>query len=174
MHAKMKRPIYCLASATISGLYGHPNNPLFVCITSLLQPAHRKNCSAVALSYQTWSAACALKTRLQNSSKYKNYFYYFFAITARSGDSSVGIAIGYGLDTGGTGIRSPTVVGEFYLLHSVQISSGPHLASYTMGTGHCFPGVKRQCGKLSPHLHLVPKFRMRGAIHPSLQYAFMA
>jgi hypothetical protein len=33
---------------------------------------------------------------------------------------------------------------EFFLFHSVQTSSGAHPASYPMGTGGSFPGVKRQ------------------------------
>jgi hypothetical protein len=48
----------------------------------------------------------------------------------RGRDSSVGIAIGYGLD--GPGIDSSPV----------QTGTGAHPASYTIGTGS-FPGVKR-------------------------------
>jgi hypothetical protein len=45
--------------------------------------------------------------------------------------------------------------------HRVQIGSGAHAASYTMGTGGSSPG--RQSGRgvtLTTHLHLVPRSRM--------------
>jgi hypothetical protein len=53
------------------------------------------------------------------------------------GDSSVGIATGYGLD--GPGIESRW--GARFFAH-VQTGPGAHPASCTMGTGS-FPGVKR-------------------------------
>jgi hypothetical protein len=43
-----------------------------------------------------------------------------------------------------------------------------------MGTRDSFSGVKRLGVKLTTHLHLVPKSRMRGAILALPQYAFMA
>jgi hypothetical protein len=57
----------------------------------------------------------------------------------RSRDSAVGIATGYGLDDRGVGDRVP--VGSLH--HVVQTGSGAHPASYTMGTGDSFSGVKR-------------------------------
>jgi hypothetical protein len=39
---------------------------------------------------------------------------------------------------------------EFSLLHVVQTGSGAHPASYSMGTGGSFPGVKRQ-GREADH-----------------------
>jgi hypothetical protein len=58
----------------------------------------------------------------------------------RSQDSSVGIATVLGLDG-----RCSISVGarNSSLLHSVQIGSEAHPASYKMGTGGCFPGKKR-------------------------------
>jgi hypothetical protein len=50
---------------------------------------------------------------------------------------------------------------HFSLHHRVQTVSGSHEASYTMGTGVSFPGVKRQNMKLTTHLHLVPRLRLR-------------
>jgi hypothetical protein len=52
------------------------------------------------------------------------------------------IATGYGLDDRGSGIRFLTWAGNFSLLHRVQTGSGAHTASYPMGTGGTFPGVK--------------------------------
>jgi hypothetical protein len=45
-----------------------------------------------------------------------------------------------------------------------------------MGTGGSFPGGKAAgtWGKLTTHLHLVPRSRMRGATPPLPQYVFMA
>jgi hypothetical protein len=59
-----------------------------------------------------------------------------------SRDSSVGIALGYGLDDRGSRVRFPARSGNFYLHHRVQNGSGAHSASYPMGTRGSFPGVK--------------------------------
>jgi hypothetical protein len=59
-----------------------------------------------------------------------------------SRDSSVCIAIGYGLNGRGSGIPFPAGAGNFSLHHSVQTGSGAHPASYLMCTGGCFPGSK--------------------------------
>jgi hypothetical protein len=61
---------------------------------------------------------------------------------ARSHDSSVGIALGYGLDDRGSRFRFPAGAGNFSLHHRVHNGSGAHLASYPMGTGGSFPGGK--------------------------------
>jgi hypothetical protein len=55
-------------------------------------------------------------------------------------DSSVGIALGYGLDDRGSRVRLPAGAGNFSLHHRVQNGSGAHQASYPMGTRGSFPG----------------------------------
>jgi hypothetical protein len=59
----------------------------------------------------------------------------------------------------------------FSLCHRVQSDSGAHAGSYPMGTGGFFPGSKAAGGgvKLTTHLQLVPRLRMRGAI-PTLTH----
>jgi hypothetical protein len=59
-----------------------------------------------------------------------------------SHDSSVGIALGYGLDDRGSRFRFPVGAGNFSLHHRVQNGSGAHQASYPMGTRGSFPGDK--------------------------------
>jgi hypothetical protein len=56
--------------------------------------------------------------------------------------SSVGIALGYGLDYRGSRVRFPAGVGNFSLHHRVQNGSGAHPASYPMGARDSFPGDK--------------------------------
>jgi hypothetical protein len=58
----------------------------------------------------------------------------------KSRDSSVGIALGYGLDCRGCRVRFPAEVGNFSLHHRVQNGSGAHPASYPMGTMGSFSG----------------------------------
>jgi hypothetical protein len=58
-------------------------------------------------------------------------------------DSSVNIALGYGLDDRGSRFRFPAGAGNFSLRHRVQNGSRAHPASYPMGTRGSFPGVKR-------------------------------
>jgi hypothetical protein len=56
-----------------------------------------------------------------------------FAGSYGSRDSSVGIALGYGLDNRGSGVRFPAVAGNFSLHHRVQNGSGAQPAFYSMG-----------------------------------------
>jgi hypothetical protein len=57
-------------------------------------------------------------------------------------DSSVSIALGYGLDERGSRVRFPAGAGDSSLHHGVQNGSGAHPASYPMGTRGSFPGGK--------------------------------
>jgi hypothetical protein len=57
-------------------------------------------------------------------------------------DSSVGIALGYGLDDRGSKVRFPAGAGNFSLYHRVQNVSGAYPASYPMSTRVSFPGGK--------------------------------
>jgi hypothetical protein len=59
-----------------------------------------------------------------------------------SRDSSVGIALGYGLDDRGCRVRFPAGSGNFSLHHRVQKGSGARPASYPMGTRGSFPEGK--------------------------------
>jgi hypothetical protein len=60
----------------------------------------------------------------------------------KSRDSSVGIALGYGLDDLGSRVRFPAGAGNFFLHHRVQNGSGAHPDSYPMGTRGSFPEGK--------------------------------
>jgi hypothetical protein len=57
-------------------------------------------------------------------------------------DSSVGIALGYGMDDRGSMVRFPAGAGNFSLHHCVQNGSGTHSATYTMGNRVSFTGGK--------------------------------
>jgi hypothetical protein len=60
----------------------------------------------------------------------------------KGSDSSVGIALGYGLEDRGSKDRFPAGVGNFSLHHRVQNGSGAHPASYPIGTRGSFLGGK--------------------------------
>jgi hypothetical protein len=60
----------------------------------------------------------------------------------KSRDSSVGIALGYGLDDRGSRVRFPAGAGNFSLHHRVHNDSGAHPDSYPMGTRGSFSGGK--------------------------------
>jgi hypothetical protein len=68
--------------------------------------------------------------------------FYSSLVTKKSRDSSVGIALGYGLDDRGSGVRFPAGAGNFSLHHRVKNGSGAYPASYPMGTRGFFPGGK--------------------------------
>jgi hypothetical protein len=85
----------------------------------------------------------------------------------QSRDSSVGIALGYGLDDRGSRFRFPAGAGNFSLHHRVQNGSGAHPASYPIGRRGSFPGSKAAGAWSWP---LIPIYcrrqRMSGAIPP--------
>jgi hypothetical protein len=74
-------------------------------------------------------------------------------------DSSVGIALGYGLDDRGSSVRFPAGAENFSLHHRVQNGSGAHPASYPMGTGALSLGAKRPGLKLT-----TPPIRLHGVV----------
>jgi hypothetical protein len=59
-----------------------------------------------------------------------------------SREGSVGIALGYGLDDGGSRVRFPAGAGNSFLHHRFQNGCEAHPASYPMGTRGYFPGGK--------------------------------
>jgi hypothetical protein len=60
----------------------------------------------------------------------------------KSRDSSVGIALGYGLNDRDSMVRFPAGAGNFSLHHRVPNGSGSHPSSYPMGARGYFPGGK--------------------------------
>jgi len=89
-----------------------------------------------------------------------------FTYVMKSRDSSVGIALCYGLDDREFSV--PAVAGNFSLHHRVQTGSEAHPASYPMGTRGSFPGGKaaetcrsQECVEL--HLQ-VPPTRLQVAV----------
>jgi hypothetical protein len=56
--------------------------------------------------------------------------------------SSVGLALGYGLDDRDSTVLFSAEAGNFSLHHQVQNGSGAHPASYPMGTRGSFPAGK--------------------------------
>jgi hypothetical protein len=71
-----------------------------------------------------------------------SHLYSCWYLHAGSRDSSVGTALGYGLDDGGSRVRFLVGSGNFSLHHRVQTGSGAHPASYSMRTRGSFPGGK--------------------------------
>jgi hypothetical protein len=61
----------------------------------------------------------------------------------KSCDTSVGIALSYGLEERGSRFRFPAEAGNFSLHHRFQNGCGAHPASYPTGTRGSFSGVKR-------------------------------
>jgi hypothetical protein len=86
--------------------------------------------------------------------------------------SSISIVSDYRLDDR---VRSPAEAKDLSSSLCVQTSSGAHPASYPMGTGGPFLGVKRGPGvTLTTHLHLVPRSRMSRSYKSSPPSAFVA
>jgi hypothetical protein len=98
-------------------------------------------------------------------------------IISRKGSrgSSGSIVSDYGLDDRAIGIRSPAGAKDFSSSLCVQIGSGAHPASCTMGTGGPFPGGKARPGRDADHSpHLVSRSWMSRSYTSSPPSAFMA
>jgi hypothetical protein len=79
------------------------------------------------------------------------------------------------LQAGWLVVRVPEGTGNVSVHHRVQTGSGTHPASYSVGNRGYFSGGKAAgVVKLTTDVHLVSRSRMRGAILPLPQYAFMA
>jgi hypothetical protein len=63
-------------------------------------------------------------------------------VEKKSRDSSVGIALGYGLVDRGSRVRFPAEGGNYSLHRRVQTVSRAHPPSYPMCIGSSFPGGK--------------------------------
>jgi hypothetical protein len=87
------------------------------------------------LSSVAWGWLSAVTERLRSN------IVLVYCIT-KSRDSSVGIALRYGLHDRGFRVWFLVGAGNFSLHHHVQNGSGAHPASYRMGTRGSFPGVK--------------------------------
>jgi hypothetical protein len=107
-----------------------------------------------------------------------NLFYFnslYFTLHYRSRDSSVALALGYGLDDRGSRVRFQARAGNFSLHHRIQNGSGAHPASYPMGTRGSFSGCKVAEAWSWPLTSIYCRGqRMSGALTPLSQYAFMA
>jgi hypothetical protein len=74
--------------------------------------------------------------------QFKIFYILLLLKNLKSRDSSVSIALGYGLNYQGSRAQFPVEAGNFSLHHHVQKGSGAHPASYPMGTRGSFPGGK--------------------------------
>jgi hypothetical protein len=84
----------------------------------------------------------SLSARDQDTRLYKTTGKVIVLYHIMSRDSSVGIALGYGLDDRGFRVQFPARAGNFSLHHRIQNGSGAHPAFYPMGTRGYFPGGK--------------------------------
>jgi hypothetical protein len=82
-----------------------------------------------------------------------------------------GIALGYGLDDRGCDSRQGP--GIFLFTTVSKPAVGPTQPPIQRVPGALSLRVKQPGMKLTIHLHLAPRSRMRGAIHPLPQYAFI-
>jgi hypothetical protein len=78
-----------------------------------------------------------------SSVQFSPIYFYFLLGPSKSHDSSVGIALGYGLEDRGSRVRFPAEAGNFSLHHRFQNGSEAHPASYPMGTKAPSLEVKR-------------------------------
>jgi hypothetical protein len=92
----------------------------------------------------------------------------------KSRDSSVGIALGYGMDDLDSKVRFPARAGNFSLHHRVQNGSEAQPASYPMGTRGSSLGVKRPGREADHSPPSNAEVKASGAIPPLPQYAFTA
>jgi hypothetical protein len=96
--------------------------------------------------YLVFSVFNSRQTSLLASNRASVFFFIVFMFlphtTSSSHDSSVSIALGYGLDNWGTRVWFLEGAGNFSLHHHVQNGSGAHPDSYPVGTRGSFLGGK--------------------------------
>jgi hypothetical protein len=94
----------------------------------------------------------------------------------KSRDSSVCIALGYGLDDRGSGVRFPAGLGIFLLTIVSRMALGPTQPpiQWVPGALSLALGVWRPGVKLTTHLPLVPTSENAWSYTSTPQYAFMA
>jgi hypothetical protein len=83
--------------------------------------------------YESTSSVCTKTVTQHRTTNHVSFYFVKYFIYRESG---------CGLDDRGSRVRFPAGAGNFSL-HRVQNGSGAHPASYPMGTGSSFPGVKR-------------------------------
>jgi hypothetical protein len=89
----------------------------------------------------------------------------------QSRDSSVGIALSYGVDDRGS--RVPRL-GIFLFTTASRTALGPTQPPIQWVPGALSLGVKRPGVKLTTHLHLVPRSKNEWSYTSTPPYAFMA
>jgi hypothetical protein len=72
-------------------------------------------------------------------------------VCKKNRDSSVGIALGYGLDDRCSSVRFPARAGSFSLHQRVQNGSGAHPASYSTGIWDSSSGGVKRPGLETDH-----------------------
>jgi hypothetical protein len=83
-----------------------------------------------------------------------------------SQDSAVGIATGYGLESRRVGVKVPVRAKFFSSLRRPDLFCGPPSLLFDAYRGLFPRGLSDRCMKLTTHLQLVPRSRIRGSIHP--------
>jgi hypothetical protein len=91
-----------------------------------------------------------------------------------SRDSSVGIALGYGLDDRGSRVRFSAGAGNFSLHHHVQNGSGAHPASYRRILGALSLGIKRSGCEADHSPPSIAEVKNEWSYTSTPQYVFMA
>jgi hypothetical protein len=107
--------------------------------------------------------------RIRNS----GWLFYIVLESNQSRDSSVGIALGYGLDDQGSRARFPAGAGNFSLQHNVKNGSGAHPASYPMGTRGSFSGGK-SAGREADHTSISAEVKNVWSYTSTPPYVFVA
>jgi hypothetical protein len=107
-------------------------------------------CSCIAILWVSLASFAAITLCVDSQRVFIVVIVYFVIDSVRkSRNSSVGKALGYGLDDRGCRVRFPAGAGNFSL-RRVQNGSGAHPVSYPMGTRGSFPGGKAAGAWSSP------------------------
>jgi hypothetical protein len=94
------------------------------------------------MSRRVYGAKREKTTRGWRTLYYNEFCNLYSTNIIESHGSSVGIALGYGLEDRGSKVPFPARTGNFSLHHHVQNGSGAHPASYPIGSRGSFPGGK--------------------------------
>jgi hypothetical protein len=93
----------------------------------------------------------------------------------KSRDSSVGIALGYGLDDRGSGVQFAAGLGIFLFTTASRTALGPTQPPFQWGSSRGSPKEVKRPGREADHSPpSSAEVKVHGAVPPLIQYAFMA
>jgi hypothetical protein len=155
------------------------NNKEVLRVVAVMEIIHGKTSNyMVRRTFSLVCSGCGKKQRmndiLENFELFLNYQFVYDTVTKKNRDSSVGIALGYGLDDRGSKVRFPTGLGISLFTTTFRTALGPTQPLIQWVPGALSLGIKRPGREAYHSPNLVPRSKNEWSYTSTPQYAFMA